>query len=133
MIEIPIESMFYCSQPGTDSPCQYGITIYRPENNWPVVVVTELPVNMGMSVTNAISWLLPKIAIQYGLDKDAVTWVEHYPERGGWMGDETFDLVDIHWEKGSRNYLRAPNWRRLFGNQVEQLIQTGNVDKVMRR
>jgi len=133
MVEITVESMFYCSQPHTENVGQYGVTIFRPENNWPVVVVTELPVNPGMSVTNAISWLLPRIAKQYGLDPEAVTWVEHYPKREGWMGDETFDLVDIHREKGVRNYLRAPSHIRLFPEQVQMLVTTGNINKTMRR
>lgn len=130
---------YECIQPNTTIVCQYGIEIHRPANGNLVVVVTELPGNRGMSVTNAIGWLLPKIAEEYGLDRESVIWVEHYPkveDRQGepaWMGEETFDLVLIHSERGQRNYLRTPSWQRLLGLQYQKLINTGILSKNIHR
>jgi len=92
---------------GIEARCR--LQVHRHEGQT-VAIVTELPDNPGMSVTNAAEWLLPALAQQYGLPDDTV-WIEHYERL---HEPDTYDLVTL---KG-----RSPSWRRLALEQVERLI-----------
>jgi hypothetical protein len=76
-----------------------------------VAVLTELADNDGMSVTNAIEWLLPQVAKQYELPSDTI-WIEHYEPQQGLP--ESYDLVSL--ASG------APTWRRLSGDELQALL-----------
>ncbi len=105
------------SHSGIHAKCR--VRIYPP----PVVVVTELPDNPGMSVTNYAEELATLILQEHGLDALRTVWIEHYPAWAEEDRPETFDLVRFTWD-GER-YTR-PEWRRLMLEEVERL--TGDDD-----
>ena len=63
---------------GATATC--GLHIVR-EGTQLVVVLTELPDNPGMSVTNAAEEIASQVRREFGLDPDQTRWIEHYPER----------------------------------------------------
>lgn len=92
---------------GIQAHCRLRIRAHRGKD---VVIASELADNPGMSITNAVGWLLPQVVEKYGLDIEDVCWIEHY----AWPGEpERFDLVTLH--NGS------PNWQSLALEQVEVL------------
>ena len=82
-----------------------------------IVLATEMHDNPGTSITNAAERLAMEVTRTFGLALDALTWVEHYPERPSLT--ETFDLVTFtHTAQG----LQCPEWRRLSQAQVEAML-----------
>ncbi len=75
-----------------------------------IVVITELPENRGMSVTNCCEFLAAYVANSFNVDPNKVVWVEHYPERDGL--DETFDLVELRWRHTAHGWtvIGRPRW-----------------------
>jgi hypothetical protein len=57
-----------------------GLRIMRDEQQT-IVVLTELPENRRMSVTNAAEEIATEVRREFGLDPDQTRWIEHYPER----------------------------------------------------
>jgi len=97
-----------------------------PNEGEPVVVVTELPDNPGMSVTNAIELIATGLTNIHGFPPDRTTWVEHYPEREvaeRLLAEETFDIVTFRWERDRQGRWRAsnPRWQRITREGVERL------------
>lgn len=99
----------YKLPPGSGIEARCRVQVHRHEGQT-VAIVTELPDNTGMSVTNAVEWLLPALAEQYGLP-DGTVWIEHYERLHG--EPDTYDLVTL---RGG-----SPSWRRLALEQVEAL------------
>ena len=90
------------------------VRIYRPGGSPPVVVITDLPGNEGVSVTNAIEQIVPELEKVFELPTKTM-WVEHYPDRrpvGSKDGtlEESFDEVQLM--DGEDGQVR-PQWRRL--------------------
>ncbi len=99
-----------------------GIRILVKDNN-AVVVLTELPDNPGMSITNCYGHIATIIKKQYlkEFDHKQIMWLEHYLDREEYYGketktltieDETFDQVLLKW---ANNRYIAPNWKPLNG------------------
>lgn len=77
----------------------------------PVVVLTEVPENHGMSVTNCVEHLAADVLARMpGADP---VWIEHYPPRGSLP--ESFDRVDV--QRGE-----APRWTHLDRDGAMALI-----------
>jgi hypothetical protein len=88
-----------------------------------VVLATEMHENPGTSITNAAERLAMEVTRTFRLSFDALTWIEHYPERlcrHGRPGlPASFDLVTF---TRSAQGLQSPEWRRLSQAQVEAML-----------
>lgn len=84
-----------------------------------VVIMTEMPDNPGMSVTNACEFIVTQMLRAYPLDPGRCIWIEHYPERYPAI-EETFDLVTFHWRQGVE--ASAPHWHPVTREWVEELV-----------
>jgi len=76
-----------------------------------VVMLTELPDNPGVSVTNAYEYIATKIVQQESLSPFRIIWIEHYPPQK-YCREETFDLVTLEWDEGLSGRWTAshPDW-----------------------
>lgn len=103
---------------------------YRTCNNWQVreedidkdfqarclvnvngncVIVTELPKNPGMSVTNAAEYVADEVCARFGIHPEELVLIEHYPEQPD--HEEMFALVDFaNQQPESENPLRFKPW-----------------------
>jgi hypothetical protein len=90
-----------------------------------VIILTELPDNTGMSVTNACEYIATELVRQHRLTPGHTVWIEHYPDRhppgmrNDRMFDESFALVTFEWKDG---IARSPDWRHISREWVEQLV-----------
>jgi hypothetical protein len=88
-------------------PALCRVRIYETVALGRVVIISELAINPGISVTNAISEVIACIAEQFNLPADDVLWIEHYGPNSytpGTMSDHIFDMVS----RGA-----SPIWERL--------------------
>ncbi|SDM67118.1 hypothetical protein SAMN05421823_11915 [Catalinimonas alkaloidigena] len=79
-----------------------------------LVICSEHPQNPSMSVTNAAEYLFLQITEAYNLDRDEVTWIEHYAFENERVAPE-FDFVEFH-QLGGGAY--RPDWH----NPTDELI-----------
>jgi hypothetical protein len=88
-----------------------------------VVLATEMHENPGTSITNAAERLAMEVTRTFGLALDALTWIEHYPERQGRNRHpglpESFEQVTF---TRTAQSLGSPEWRRLSQAQVEAML-----------
>jgi hypothetical protein len=79
-----------------DSKCGVRIVV---EGQKATVFLTELDDNPGTSVTNAVediaTLLYKESNLLVGIPPEAITWIEHYPQRG--TISETYDRVLLSW------------------------------------
>ena len=70
------------------------VRIYLPEDlrDVPVVICSELPNNLGGSVTNSAEVIAAGVIIANRLSTPLI-WIEHWPKESTDSGAETFDLV----------------------------------------
>lgn len=91
-----------------------------------VVMLTELPDNPGVSVTNAVGWLIPAVAAALVLSVDDTVWIEHYPSGDGSERDAakrpSFDRVYL--AKG------RPAWAHYGPNLIAEMLGV-DLDHVM--
>ena len=62
------------------------IRIYREEGQSPVVICSQLPDNDNTSVTNMAEYLAGEVIEEQSLPTP-LTWIEHYPEHEGEIGE----------------------------------------------
>ena len=91
-----------------------------------VVIATEREDDpgSGISVANGADIIATIVLQKFGLNPDAITWIEHYPEKRlspdkPYKLDETYNLVKFNYD-GSR--LFAPKWERIDKEGIEALI-----------
>ncbi|MGB3298592.1 MAG: hypothetical protein WBA76_10015 [Phormidesmis sp.] len=82
-------------------------------------MVSELPDNPGMSVTNAAGALAMQVCQYYEIEPQKLIWIEHYPEEP--THEETFDRVTFSFDSGR---LADPQWRRIAKEEAHQLLQS---------
>src|SRR5262245_34761683 len=102
-----------------------GLCILRDDERM-VAVLTELPDNTGMSVTNAAEEIATQVRRSFGLDPEQTRWIEHYPERQYQVHQRTltepatYDEIVFTWE----NYQATePNWLRLSKEDGEIMLE----------
>jgi len=92
-------------------------------------MLTELPDNRGMSVTNAFEYIATQVLCQNRLHPGRVIWIEHYPERGRDL-PETLDLVTLEWSEEPDGWTAShPGWRRVSGELVAELLGESALEK----
>ena len=91
------------------------IRIYLPEDgrDAPIVLCSELPNNLGFSITHTAEVIAGEVLSFHHLPKKPI-WIEHHPleARGG--DPETFDLVLFSGHEVSEA-LVAGQWRKEIG------------------
>lgn len=101
-------------QPPSSFELCFGILLsVGSENNKPVVILTELKTNPGMSVTNQAEDIIAYLyggALSSYRSVDQILWVEHYEHED--TQEDTFDFIHpkaepngsitVSWTKGSR-------------------------------
>jgi hypothetical protein len=91
-----------------------------------VVMLTELPDNPGMSVTNACEDIATRIVQDFGINPQRTRFIEHYPEEKTThhgiehVRKETFDEIFFTWDNRSR--ADEPHWKPLAKEEVERLV-----------
>lgn len=100
-MSLPVcRSTFQARSPRTGVEGHYKIQQWETRLGT-IVLMTELPGNPGVSVTNAVEWLIPMIARALSVCVEDTIWIEHYPEspdtkRGPSFGTRpTFDRVRL--------------------------------------
>jgi hypothetical protein len=111
------------------------IRIYQEDGRALVVICTQLPDNPNTSVTNMAEYLAAEVIEEHCLPTP-LTWIEHYPEHEGEIGE--YSLVRFSsWEFTEmclggvwRCRLGSPRWSPLRPEEVDLLIET--VDELSR-
>jgi hypothetical protein len=91
-----------------------------------VVMLTELPNNPGMSVTNACEEIASRVVQDFGIKPQRTRFIEHYPEEmtvlhgREHVRKETFDEIFFTWDV--RNRADEPHWKPLAKEEVERLV-----------
>lgn len=110
-------------------PTTVGVTFLSPDDPQArvadVVLLTELRINAGRSVTNAIEDLASAIAQRLddargrplaAADPENTVWLEMYSDQLSYRTSErprlTLDWVEMAWTRGTR--YRHPQWTRLL-------------------
>jgi len=100
------------------------IRIYQEKGQAPVVICSQLPDNHNTSVTNMAEYLAAEVIGEYSLPT-LLTWIEHYPEHKGEIGE--YSLVRFSsWEFTEaclggvwRCRLGSPRWSPLRPEEVD--------------
>lgn len=118
----------YTGYHGCKSVCY--LRLYQPtgqRDQAAVAIFTELPDNIGTSVTNRIEVLATMVWEFLQRPEVAPTVVEHYPARGHynphtekWQFPEQFDLLEF--SRKPDGCFEKPRWRRVSRESVEALI-----------
>jgi hypothetical protein len=104
------------------------IRIYHEDGRAPVVICSQLPDNDNTSVTNMAEYLAAEVIEEHGLPTP-LTWIEHYPEHQGEIGE--YSLVKFSdWEFMEvclgglwRCRVGTPSWSYLSPEAVEDLLE----------
>lgn len=128
MLHIEIKPFRWIHPQGTfSSRCDLDIFMMGDRA---VVVATEREEDpaSGISVSNGADTIATIVMQKYDLDPDAITWIEHYPEKR--MGSiyrmgETYDLVRFRF-KGNR--FVSPSWDRIDSIGAEAFIKAFRED-----
>jgi hypothetical protein len=104
------------------------IRIYQEKGQAPMVICSQLPENKNTSVTNMAEYLAAEVMEEHGLTTP-LTWIEHYPEHEGGIGE--YSRVRFSsWERREvrlggvwRCRVGSPNWSYLWPGEVEELIK----------
>jgi hypothetical protein len=103
------------------------IRIYREDGQSPVVVCSQLPDNPNTSVTNMAEYLAAEVIREQSLPTP-LTWIEHYPEHEGEIGE--YSLVSFSdWDSQVaclggvwRCRVGTPSWSHLTPEAVDELL-----------
>jgi hypothetical protein len=103
------------------------IRIYQEEGRAPVAICSQLPDNANTSVTNMADYLAAEVIEEHPLPTP-LTWIEHYPEHEGQIGE--YSLVRFSsWESQEvglggvwRCRVGTPSWSHLTPEAVDELL-----------
>ncbi len=110
--------------------CRVRVYLPEDERDSPVVVCSELPTNVGSSITYAAEQLAAEV-IRYHRLPTPVVWIEHQPPIITDGDTETFDLVTFFSyevrERGpylgeTRLMVGEATWKRITRGMVEVLV-----------
>lgn len=92
------------------------IRIFQPHPKSTVVVVSDIRLDTGTSVTNFSQSLATLIVKSFGLNPTLVIWIEHYYSCGWRRSSAEFRLVQFLWEGKTAVHFC---WKPLSQQQVE--------------
>ncbi len=92
-----------------------------------MIVCSQLPENQNTSVTNMAEYLAAEVIEGHGLPTP-LTWIEHYPEHEGKIGEYSL-MTFSDWELEEvclggiwRLRIGVPSWSHLRREEVEFLV-----------
>jgi hypothetical protein len=94
------------------------IRIYHEDGRAPVVICTQLPDNDNTSVTNMAEYLAAEVIEEHSLPTP-LTWIEHYPEHAGEIGEyslvrfSSWELTEMCLGGVWRCRIGSPRWSPL--------------------
>jgi hypothetical protein len=95
-----------------------------------VVICSQLPDNGNTSVTNMAEYLAAEVIAEHGLPTP-LTWVEHYPELEGEVGEwslatfSSWKIEEVRLGDVWRRRVGAPRWSHLSAQEAEELAGAG--------
>lgn len=116
------------------------VRILQPENDPPIMVLTELHENASTSVTNCVEILVAELIAKHFpyrfevVDEDPISLIEHYEPspivNGKRRRDATYDRVVFEswvprrvWLHGQeRLTLGTPDWRHIPPHEVKEML-----------
>lgn len=124
--------LFYKGPNGAEGECGLKIWIVGGGNGSQmphryIVMMTELPDNKGISVTNAVEEVALEALTSHMMkaDPDDIIWIEHYPFRGDSRSlriPESFDLVNLKYDgKKFRLQQGGQPWVRVSEEKLKEL------------
>ena len=120
----------------TQGKCRIRIFEFGNYDPAPLIIVSALPDNKGLSITNGIEQIATKIAHEFLFPKNysyhRAMWIEHYPERQPYnhtrdpIFNESFSLVTLTWNMRAWRlrspWASAPSWRHINKSWIEELL-----------
>ena len=104
------------------------IRIYHEEGRAPMVICSQLADNDNTSVTNIAEYLAAEVIKERSLPTP-LTWIEHYPEHEGEVGEYSLVMFSA-WEFEEsclggvwRCRVGSPRWSPLCPEEVDVLIE----------
>jgi hypothetical protein len=103
--------------------------IFREDGQSPVVICSQLPDNDNTSVTNMAEYLAAEVIEEHSLPTP-LTWIEHYPEHEGNIGEyslvtfSSWAPVEACLGGAWRCQIGSPRWSPLRPEEVDPLIET---------
>ena len=100
------------------------IRIYREDGCVHVVICSQLPDHDNTSVTNMAEYLAAEVIEEHKLPTP-LTWIEHYPEHEGEIGEYSlvrfsdWELRKVHLGGVWRYRVGSPRWSPLNPEEVE--------------
>jgi hypothetical protein len=104
------------------------IRIYREDGHAPVVICSQLQDNPNTSVTNMAEYLVAEVIEEHSLPTP-LTWIEHYPEHEGEIGEyslvrfSSWELTEVCLGGVWRCRIGSPRWSPLRTEEVEFLVR----------
>ncbi len=102
------------------------IRIYRGDGHAPVVICSQPPDNPNTSITNMAEYLAAEVAERHSLPAP-LTWVEHYPEHEGEVGE--YSLVTFSSWTPEETCLGGV-WRRRMGRPAWSVLTPAGVARM---
>lgn len=103
---------------GIEARCR--LRVYQ-ESGKTIFLLTELPENPGMSVTNAADQIATWLVADNNVKPENAIFIEHYPADDT-RPQDTYDLINFTWgERQGKWYATIPQWRRLTLEEAEIL------------
>jgi hypothetical protein len=103
------------------------IRIYPYEGRAPVVICSQLPDNSNTSVTNMAEYLAAEVIEEHSLPTP-LTWIEHYPEHEGEIGEYSL-MTFSDWKP--REVCLGGVWRRRLGSPCWSYLRPKEVDAIL--
>ena len=104
------------------------IRIYREEGRSPVVICSQLQDNENTSVTNMAEYLAAEVIKERSLPTP-LTWIEHYPEHEGEVGEYSLVMFSA-WELEEdclggvwRCRVGSPAWSPISSEDFDSLVE----------
>ncbi|NOK64254.1 MAG: hypothetical protein GFH27_549323n7 [Chloroflexi bacterium AL-W] len=105
-----------------DGAAHCGLRIWQHLDDVAVVMLTELPDNPGISVTNAFEFIATQVVRGYSLSPTKTIWIEHCPK------DQqlAYSLVTLKWQQQWRTHY-APQWGFLNDDALRRIVTAPGV------
>jgi hypothetical protein len=106
------------------------VRIYQGDSRVPVVICSQLPDNPNTSVTNMAEYLAAEVIEEHSLPTP-LTWIEHYPEHEGEIGEYSltafsdWEFMEVCLGGVWRDLVGSPAWSPLSSEEVELLVRDG--------
>ncbi len=98
-------------------PGRCRVRIYKRKNGAHTVLLTELDVNSGETITNACERIATDLTSARKLNAKTTRWIQHDPPHDDLP--HVFEEVQFTW--GSRKTATDPQWQPLSDEQAEAL------------